>query len=72
MGNGQVVWDRTINENGDYKKVAFLQGKQNEPIGKGDEVDITLYVPNEQYGKDLKKYFETNKNIIIKSIKTKS
>ncbi len=71
MGNGLTVWDRTIEERGDYKKVARIQGTPNKSVSNGDDVDIKIYAPNAKYGEELKKYFEGRKEYNIKSISIK-
>jgi hypothetical protein len=61
MGNGQVVWDRTIHERGDYKKVAHVQGKANEPVKEGEPVEVTLFTSQlpTDYTIQLKAYLST-------------
>ena len=58
MGNGHVIWDRSIVENSDFKKVAFIQGKPNARVMQGDDVQIYVYQVNERYDKELISYIK--------------
>lgn len=61
MGNGEVVWDRTIKERGDYKKVAHVQGRPNERVAPDDNVTIKLFTDEltPEYTAQLKAYLST-------------
>lgn len=64
LGNGNVVWDRMQPEKyGDYRKVAFIQGRPNQNPTSEEPVIVTIYAPSKTYIEELKKYISSSYNV---------